>query len=185
MPSTTFPRMGPESSCTTMASTAAPQHSKAANLNNGIGDDMNENSQYNEIAASLHSHFDMPQTPTRTALLLACTAVVCAGAAITESLVVKTSSGPIVGAPGAQGTAVFLGVPFASPPVGPLRWYGPAAHPFLMHALQLPAPMRAAVPLKRRNCGTWGRLLLERHPTRPPQVVDCWGVRDTAAVTRA
>jgi cholinesterase len=40
---------------------------------------------------------------------------------------VKTSSGKIVGQTSSwkQGVSEYLGVPFAAPPVGPLRWAAP------------------------------------------------------------
>jgi para-nitrobenzyl esterase len=44
----------------------------------------------------------------------------------TESLVVQTAHGALVGIPGAQpGIRVFKGVPYAAPPVGDLRWRAP------------------------------------------------------------
>jgi len=42
--------------------------------------------------------------------------------------VVQTSSGPIRGLRGEDGGSVFKGVPFAAPPVGPLRWRRPQPH---------------------------------------------------------
>ncbi len=50
-----------------------------------------------------------------------------AGATPTGPVVIQTNYGPVVGAPSANGTVAFLGIPFAAPPVGPLRWSSPAA----------------------------------------------------------
>src|ERR1700755_462437 len=41
------------------------------------------------------------------------------------SLIVKTTSGQIEGASRSGGGAEFLGIPFAEPPIGNLRWHEP------------------------------------------------------------
>src|SRR5262245_120421 len=38
----------------------------------------------------------------------------------------KLTSGDLVGFTGEHGTHVWLGIPYAAPPVGPLRWRAPA-----------------------------------------------------------
>lgn len=58
--------------------------------------------------------------------MIAATALLLASVA--ASPLVTIQSGPIIGARGADGRAVFRGVPYAAPPVGPLRWR-PPAHP--------------------------------------------------------
>ena len=44
----------------------------------------------------------------------------------TEAVRVETASGPLVGRE-QKGVRDFLGIPFAAPPVGPLRWRAPQA----------------------------------------------------------
>jgi len=71
----------------------------------------------------------------------------CASAA--EPIKVKTDSGVLVGA-AQDGVSVFKGVPFARPPVGPLRWEPPAKpdpwtgeRDATKFALPCPQPMNA------------------------------------------
>ncbi len=43
--------------------------------------------------------------------------------------VVQTKLGPVLGTTDpASGTALFLGIPYAQPPVGALRWQAPVVH---------------------------------------------------------
>lgn len=52
----------------------------------------------------------------------------CAGAACaSEPLTVATDRGPVAGKL-AGSTRAFLGIPFAAPPVGSLRWKSPVPH---------------------------------------------------------
>jgi hypothetical protein len=52
-------------------------------------------------------------------------AAAAATPAVQGSVVVNTASGPIAGVPSANGTVSFLGVPYATPPLGALRWTSP------------------------------------------------------------
>lgn len=45
-----------------------------------------------------------------------------------DPLVVQTTAGLIRGIARAKGGAQFLGIPYAEPPVGPLRWHAPVPH---------------------------------------------------------
>ena len=62
---------------------------------------------------------------------------------------VQTAAGPLIGAARSDGVAAFLGVPYAAPPVGALRWKPPQpterwsnllATEFANHCPQLPGP---------------------------------------------
>src|SRR5690348_4437158 len=56
-----------------------------------------------------------------------CRGAACTGAAAPDPLTVTTDRGPVTGK--LVGTThAFLGIPFAAPPVGPLRWKPPAPH---------------------------------------------------------
>lgn len=62
----------------------------------------------------------------RVALLLAGLAVAgTAGAAYDQGLSRRLDAGPIYGAAAASNTHAFLGIPYAQPPVGTLRWRAP------------------------------------------------------------
>jgi len=60
-----------------------------------------------------------------TALWVGVVAVTALGPVAAIDVVVQTQYGAIAGAPAANGTIAFLGVPYAAPPVGPLRWKSP------------------------------------------------------------
>jgi para-nitrobenzyl esterase len=59
----------------------------------------------------------------------------CAGMAAPHPTSVQTSSGPIVGNEGTS-SYVFKGIPYAAPPVGPLRWQPAVDHPLWSQTLQ-------------------------------------------------
>ncbi|WP_375398095.1 carboxylesterase/lipase family protein [uncultured Sphingomonas sp.] len=61
-----------------------------------------------------------PSVPPLTALLL-----MTATPAAAQTLDVVTGSGPVHGAVADGGVVAFKGIPYASPPVGPLRWRPP------------------------------------------------------------
>ncbi|WP_066684001.1 carboxylesterase/lipase family protein [Caulobacter sp. CCH9-E1] len=60
----------------------------------------------------------------RTLALAAAFSTVCAGQALAADPTVTTTFGPVIGE-AVAGVAAFKGVPFAAPPVGPLRWRAP------------------------------------------------------------
>ncbi|GGB41865.1 carboxylic ester hydrolase [Sphingomonas metalli] len=57
--------------------------------------------------------------------LLALAALAAAAPVAPAAPVVRTDDGPVQGAALADGGAVFRGIPYAAPPVGPLRWRAP------------------------------------------------------------
>ncbi|MDB5045433.1 MAG: hypothetical protein JWQ08_1483 [Deinococcus sp.] len=64
---------------------------------------------------------------TACSRLLASTAALFCGALAQPSVTVQTDQGPVVGRQAAANA--FLGIPYAAPPVGPLRWQPPQAAP--------------------------------------------------------
>ncbi|MBX7097445.1 MAG: carboxylesterase family protein [Myxococcaceae bacterium] len=85
-----------------------------------------------------------------TARLLACSTLVLFGACRTvrpawsvaelaPETARATTTGPVVGGAGQAGSHAWLGIPFAAPPVGPLRWRAP----------QKPAPWTAPFEARR------------------------------------
>ena len=64
-------------------------------------------------------------TTHRTALLLACSALLTVAAPRAAAQAVKTANGLVEGTTEASGIRVFRGMPFAAPPVGDLRWKPP------------------------------------------------------------
>jgi para-nitrobenzyl esterase len=77
-----------------------------------------------------------------------------------DSLVVETRSGPVRGVEDAENTWAWKGIPFAAPPVGPLRWKAPRPVP----------PWREV-----RNADRFGPLAVQAvRPEEPAQVSeDC------------
>ena len=59
------------------------------------------------------------------AALAASAAAAAAQHSVDSPPVVMTTNGPVMGASAANDTVVFLGVPFAAPPVNDLRWRSP------------------------------------------------------------
>jgi para-nitrobenzyl esterase len=84
-----------------------------------------------------------------------------AGAAGAATPAVQTRSGVVTGET-AQGVARFLGVPYAAPPVGPLRWTPP----------KLPAPWTKPLAAKayRESCAQADTL---GHFAKPSRAEDC------------
>jgi len=91
-------------------------------------------------------------------LLLLSGAVAIAGESQQHDLVVATTAGKIRGTAGAAGGARFLGIPFAEPPVGSLRWHPPVepqAWVGIRDATTFGAPCAQAVS------GEWNRTAAE------------------------
>lgn len=71
-----------------------------------------------------------------------------------DPLVVATSAGEIRGASRASGGAEFLGIPYAEPPVGNLRWHEPlAAKPWA----GIREAVRFGAPCAQPDLGAWNR----------------------------
>jgi para-nitrobenzyl esterase len=74
----------------------------------------------------------------RAALLLIASFVIAASAAAASGPVVKTDQGPVQGSV-QNGLAQFLGIPYAEPPAGALRWQPPKPHAPWAQTLQATA----------------------------------------------
>ena len=75
------------------------------------------------------------------------------GLALLATPVVATSEGPIVGTQETDGSVAFRGVPYAQPPVGPLRWTPPKP-------IRWSAPRPATTPGRacpQSDYGSWNR----------------------------
>jgi para-nitrobenzyl esterase len=68
-----------------------------------------------------------PFEPARWRSLLACAAAVLLAAPVTHAAIdaVRTDTGRVLGTLKSGGVTAFLGVPFAAPPIGTLRWKPP------------------------------------------------------------
>lgn len=80
------------------------------------------------MSVSNHKRTSSRQTVTR---LITAAFLVAGGAsklAAAPSPVVETKTGPVQGTASSDGLDVFLGIPYAAPPVGDLRWRPPVAH---------------------------------------------------------
>ncbi|HEY4972476.1 MAG TPA: carboxylesterase family protein, partial [Steroidobacteraceae bacterium] len=58
-------------------------------------------------------------------LAVACLAAAAMSARAGTAVTVQSAQGALQGQLAADGSAVFLGVPYALPPLGPLRWRAP------------------------------------------------------------
>jgi para-nitrobenzyl esterase len=68
--------------------------------------------------------------PARALLLAMAGLVMAAAPAWTgQRVTVRVAQGALLGAGAADGGVVFLGVPYARPPLGSLRWKAPQAAP--------------------------------------------------------
>src|SRR5580692_534409 len=76
-----------------------------------------------------------------------------------KSLVVTITAGQIKGAPHSGGGAEFLGVPYAQPPIGDLRWHEPLpAKPWT----GVRSATTFGAPCSQPNLGDWNRRDAER-----------------------
>ncbi len=99
-----------------------------------------------------HASSGQARTVLLASLALASAAAVAPGAAVADP-VVKTANGPVSGV-SAGGVDRFLGIPYAAPPVGALRWRAPQpaarwfrprdATRFAAHCAQSPSPFGVA-----------------------------------------
>ncbi|MBP7110786.1 MAG: carboxylesterase family protein, partial [Firmicutes bacterium] len=70
-----------------------------------------------------------------TLLFLPLVLSLCLSASAKIPLIVQTTEGPVIGSLSLNGQRSFKGIPYASPPIGPLRWHSPQDPPY--HELPL------------------------------------------------
>ncbi len=70
-----------------------------------------------------------------TLLFLPLVLSLCLSASAKIPLIVQTTEGPVIGSLSLNGQRSFKGIPYASPPIGPLRWHAPQDPPY--HELPL------------------------------------------------
>ena len=100
-----------------------------------------------------------PVSPfARILLAIACFTQVSASAAQTEmqsdECLVRTTGGPLRGVARSDGGVEFLGIPYAQPPVGDLRWHEPVP---VKPWTQVRAAGSFGAPCAQRMMGDWNQ----------------------------
>ena len=87
-------------------------------------------------------------------IVLICASCVATTSALDDNLIVQTNAGKILGGRRSAGGAEFLGIPYARPPVGDLRWREPVP---MKPWSEVRAATKFGAPCSQPVLGEWNR----------------------------